>query len=220
MVFSNVRFRQRRLVFVFLCASFCSYTTPATAQVQRLSPAVIRIVVLEGDGSLNSVRARAAQDLVVRVEDEMNRPIPGASVKFELPAEGPGARFPGGRMVATVSTDTQGRARALGMQPNHVQGEFLIRVTASYQDGIAAATITQTNVIAVGSPSRGGVSKWLLVGIAGGASVGFALVQARGRSSTPSTPVQPGTGAAPPGTTAPPGIITITPGTAVVTGPR
>jgi hypothetical protein len=151
-------FAHRRALFLFIGAVFlCISNTPrgySQAQAVPVPPPAVNIVVVTGEGAMNSIRRPTPQDLAVRVEDEQGRPVAGASVTFHLPDTGPSATFGSDRTVEIVTTDEQGVARITGLRPNNVQGEFRIRVTASYQGKSASALITETNVMALGSSSE------------------------------------------------------------------
>src|SRR5579872_2386587 len=72
----------------------------------------LHIVVLEGDGAINNVRAPRAKEPVVRVEDANNHGVSGAVVTFLLPADGPGASFGNGGTSLTLTTDDRGEVIA------------------------------------------------------------------------------------------------------------
>jgi hypothetical protein len=142
------------------------------------------ILVLEGEGAVNSIRQGTAQELLVQVTDQDNRPLAGASVTFILPASGPSATFVDGSRMVTLITDDKGQARVVAMRPNSLTGKFEIRVTASYQGQMARAVITQTNALeAPAAPAqpaakkRGGSGKVIAILVA---AVGGGVVAAMG----------------------------------------
>src|SRR4051794_34631391 len=49
-----------------------------------------------GDGAINSIRQRTAREPIDQVQDRNRRPVAGAVVMFQLPADGPGGAFPNG----------------------------------------------------------------------------------------------------------------------------
>ena len=55
--------------------------------------AQVRIRVVECDGAINSIRFHRAHDPAVQVLDIAGQPVPGATVTFLLPANGPSAIF-------------------------------------------------------------------------------------------------------------------------------
>jgi hypothetical protein len=212
------RFAGRPALLLLLCAfAFCLLKAPlAQAQAQTPPAPGLNIVVLTGEGAMNSIRDPKPQDLTVRVEDEDKQPVVGASVTFQLPGSGPSAIFPDYRRVEMVTTNLQGEARVLGLRPNSVQGEFQIKVSASYQGKTATTVITQTNVMALG-PAEGGFShKRLLIILGAAAGAGVAIAVAKGGSGGSGG----GAGVTIPSTPAQPGSISITPGTPVVSGPH
>src|SRR3954470_11846651 len=91
----------------------------------------LHVVVLEGEGAINNVRAPRAKEPVVRVEDANNKGVPGAAVTFLLPGRGAGATFGDGGSSLTLITDDRGEAVARGLRANRLPGSFQIRVTAS-----------------------------------------------------------------------------------------
>src|SRR5258708_4510763 len=124
MTFEKLRAIQRTLLALLIPALLVSEfaTAPLRAQVESIPS--LRIVVLSGDAAMNSIRRPAPQELVVRVENESQRPLPGVSVTFQAPAQGPSARFRDDSAIAMVTTDLKGEARATLARPNEVQGEF------------------------------------------------------------------------------------------------
>ena len=60
---------------------------PTFAQDQA-GPAKLNIVIVEGEGAINSVRQRVAREPVVQVEDENHKPVAGAAITFLLPNQG------------------------------------------------------------------------------------------------------------------------------------
>jgi hypothetical protein len=180
------------LVFQLLCGSGMAQDPPAPTQ--------LNIVIVEGEGALNSVRQRVAREPVVQVEDENHKPIAGVAITFLLPNQGAGAAFANGAKSLTVLTDDKGQAIARGLKPNNINGQYQIRVNASYRGKTASTTITQTNAITAAAVA-GGISAKLLVilAIAGGAAAAGAVAATRGGggNNTPAAPsptvITPGT---------------------------
>jgi len=185
----------------------------AKAWAQAL-PLELNIVVLEGEGTTNQTRQRAAKDPAVRVEDENHKPIAGAVVVFTLPTEGPTGEFGKGQKTLTVTTDAEGRAAAVGLRVNPIPGKLPIHVSVSYRGLSARTNITQYDEgPPVAAKSGGGghgkvIAVLLVLGGAAGAGAAFGL---KGKSTT-------STSAPPPGPTVTP--IGITPGTGSITGPH
>ncbi len=153
----------------------------------------LRIVVLEGEGSINNVRELTMRSPVVRVVDAAGKPVAGAAVSFTTPAMGASAIFVDGGNQASVTTDDKGVARIQGMRPNNVVGNFEIRVTASANGNKATARISQTNAAPVVKAS-GGSNKGVLIGVllavAGGVGAAVALSGggSKGSPGNPGTP--------------------------------
>lgn len=126
----------------------------------------LRIIVLDGDGTMSNIRQRIAREVIVRVEDSDDRPVAAARVEFERPD---------GKSVVT-QTNENGLAVATLMPPHH-HGVFAIAITAS-APGLGTATIQVESGgrrpgAAAGSAGSGGAG---LSGASIGAIVGGALV--------------------------------------------
>lgn len=169
------------------------------------APPIINIVIVEGEGAINNVKQRVNRDPIVQVEDDNHRPIAGAAVVFFLPDQGASGTFVNGSRTLTVMTDAQGRAVAMGIRPNNVNGPMQIRVTASFSGATASAVINQTNVNGSGGGGgssgaatttstglSGGAKLAIILLIVGGAAAGGIIAATHGggggSSSTPVTP--------------------------------
>ena len=157
------------------------------ALAQQATGDPLRIVVMEGEGSINNVREMTMRSPVVRVVDAAGKPVAGATVSFTTPSMGASAIFVDGGNQASVTTDEKGVARVQGMRPNNVVGTFEIRVTASSGGNRATARIAQTNA-APAVKTSGGSNKGVLIGVllavAGGVGAAVAL-SGGGSSSSP-----------------------------------
>jgi hypothetical protein len=127
----------------------------------------LHLVILEGDGAINNIRAPRGKEPVVRVEGAGSRAVAGAVVTFLLPASGGGA----GAAFA------DGEAVARGLHANRIAGSFQIRVSASEGGRTATATISQTNV---DPGTRASSHRIALLAILGGAAAGGAALAFRG----------------------------------------
>jgi hypothetical protein len=166
----------------------------------------MNVAVVEGEATMSNIRERKAMNVVVIVRDGNRRPISGASVKFTLPADGPGASFANNAKTLTVTSDADGYALARGVRPNAIPGPYRIEVEAQHNNETATASVTQFNM-QVESRS-GGSGKWIaLVAILGAAAAGGTVAATR----------KNGNGAAP---AAPPAPIGIAPGSGSVGPPR
>jgi hypothetical protein len=192
-----------RLLAVGLSCLLILQTLAVPATAQEAGAGQLNLVIVEGEGATNNIRQRTAREPIVQVEDENHKPVAGAAVVFLLPDQGASGTFANGSHMLTVTTDAQGRAVAHGFHPNGVQGQFNMRVSASFQGKTATATISQTNAAAAAAGAAGaGISVKLIVilAIAGAAAAGAAIAATRGGgSSTPAptgatTTITPGTG--------------------------
>ena len=185
------------LVFQLVCAPVYAQDQPALAK--------LNIVILEGEGAINSVRQRVAREPVVQVEDENRKPIAGAAVTFLLPNQGAGAAFANGAKSLTVLTDDKGQAIARGLRPNNVNGNYQIRVNASFKGQTASTSINQSTAISSAAVAGGISAKVLIIlAVAGAAVAGGAIAATRGGGNT--TPVTSPT--------------VLTPGTPTIGAPR
>ncbi len=154
-----------------------------TAAAQTAEKIAIRVV--QGDNAINSIRMRRGHDPEVQVLSESGEPVGRAAVSFLLPATGASGRFANGELSVTTLTDERGIADGRGLAPNRVEGQFRIRVTASWRGSNAIATIAQTNAE---PPLKSSRSKWLIVVLlAGGAAAGAAAALHGGKTSAPSS---------------------------------
>ena len=146
----------------------------------------LRIIVLEGEGAVNHIPTRAATAPVVEIRDQNDQPLEGALVVFQLPASGPGGTFAGGERLHKSITDARGQAGTRGLLINDQAGRFAIKATATFQDLVNTAMISQTNSLKAQSVTASrGRSKWLWVLIAAGAGAGGAVYYTQSRSSRP-----------------------------------
>lgn len=199
---------------IYRCLSVllsCLLTTQLWAEPfqEGPPPGKLNIVILEGDGAINNVRQRVAREPIVQVEDENHKPIGGAVVTFTLPNQGAGASFADGAKTLTVTTDSKGQAIARGMRPNNVNGQYQVRVNASYQGQTASTSLTQTNALtaAAAGAAAGGISAKLITilvvaGAAAAAGGAYAATRNGGNNTPQPTPT------------------TISAGTPTVGGPR
>jgi hypothetical protein len=183
-----------------VAVSACAQEQPPQQQ------SAISIRVVQGDNAINSIRMRRGHDPVVQVLTDTGEPLGHATVSFLLPPTGASATFGERGLSTTVETDEHGMAVGRGLLPNRVEGQFRIRVTASWQGDAASASIQQTNAepVRASSSSR---TKWIILAVvAAGAAGGAAAAMGGGKNS--STPAS--NGAATGGTSA--SAVTITPG--------
>jgi len=171
-------------------------------QVQTVTaPAILRIRVLEGEGSIHTAGTRSNQPIIVLLSDEAGRPVEGASVSVRLPDEAPTGVFANGMRTEIALTRADGRVAIRGIQWARAAGPVQLRITAN--KGEARAGILSTQYItepaggrsapagerppaSIEQPPR---SKWiLLAALIGGAAAGGIAAAARGGRATPSAP--------------------------------
>ena len=103
----------------------------------------LRIVVLEGEDSVNIIGQGTAVPTVVEVRDRNDLPVSGASVLFLL-GEGGTATLNAGLSQVAVTTNALGQA-AVTVNPL-ASGAVQLQVSAAFQGQTATAAIVQTNV--------------------------------------------------------------------------
>src|SRR5436309_12845066 len=124
-----------------MCLVLIAVAVRPAAGLQQTG-AALKIVVIEGEDSVNLIDKKTAVKPTVEVRDKNDLPVAGASVRFAI--NGRGAAFQGGSRSVTVTTDSLGRATVNGITPTS-KGAVQIQVQASYQGQSAQATISQTN---------------------------------------------------------------------------
>ena len=103
----------------------------------------LRIVVLEGEDSVNVLGQGTAVPTVVEVRDRNDLPVFGASVVFLL-GEGGTATLNAGLSQVALTTNALGQA-AVTVNPL-ASGAVQLQVSAAFQGQTATAAIVQTNV--------------------------------------------------------------------------
>jgi hypothetical protein len=172
-------------------------------------PAILRIRVIEGEGSIHTAGTRSNQAIVVVLTDETGRPVEGASVSLRLPDEGPTGQFASGMRTEIAVTGPDGRVAIRGIQWGRAAGPVQVRITASKGEARAGILSTQyvteptggqprrTAEPAAGkAPARPPVrleqpsrSKWILVAaLIGGAAAGGVAAASRGGKTAPGAP--------------------------------
>src|SRR4051812_12917634 len=104
----------------------------STAQAQAL-PKELKIIVLQGEGAVNNIQQHTVVEPIVRIEDENQTPIAGASVVFTLPTEGATGEFRNHSKTLMATTDAQGQTLAKLLKVYEVPGKLPIHVTVSYK---------------------------------------------------------------------------------------
>ena len=195
--------RNVRAVALIVCALLAAGPA-ATAAAQDPG---LRIVVLEGEDSVNIIEQGTAVPTLVEVRDRNDLPVAGASVLFLL-GEGGTATLNAGLQQVALTTNALGQA-AVTVNPL-ASGAVQLSVNATFQGQTAAAAIVQTNFAtaaeaaasgasaagggagtgaAAGGGAAGGLGTGAVVGIAGaaaGAAVGVGVATG---GDDPSPPV-------------------------------
>ena len=173
--------------------------TQSSPQAPASPPVVesLKVLILEGDGAINSIERHTATIPVVEIRDDNDKPVEGAEVIFRLPVTGPGGAFPDNKSSKVSKTTVQGQAAATGFTPNDKSGRFEIQVTASIGNRIGKGTVSQINATGVKlepvKKQKGllfGIG-WKKVAIIGGiatAGIVIALIATRGGSSSSGNP--------------------------------
>ena len=173
-------FRVRRwfaviLFFVLLAQSMWA----AQSEVREL-----RVEIVQGNGARNIIGRMPTGPVGIRVLDQDNRPVPGASVVFSVPDDGAGGSFPTDSQFFMTVTDQNGRAFAR-FQPNEIEGEYNIRVLARASLITEIADIRQTNVAAVVRSPKSSAKMITILAIAAaaaGAGIGLSSRGGNGNS--------------------------------------
>ena len=211
--------RNVRAVALIVCALLAAGPA-ASASAQD---AGLRIVVLEGEDSVNIIEQGTAVPTLVEVRDRNDLPVAGASVLFLL-GEGGTATLNAGLQQVALTTNALGQA-AVTVNPL-ASGAVQLSVNATFQGQTAAAAIVQTNFAtaaeaaavgvgatggagggagagaggAAGGAAGGGLGTGAVVGIAGavaGAAVGVGVATGGDDPSPPPPPPPPPAASAP-----------------------
>ena len=113
----------------------------------------LRIVVLEGEDSVNIIAQGTAVPTLVEVRDRNDLPVAGASVVFLL-AQGGTATLNAGLSQVAVTTNALGQA-AVTVNPI-TSGAVQLQVSAAFQGQTATAAIVQTNFATVAEAAAAG----------------------------------------------------------------
>src|ERR1035437_614827 len=187
------------MAFLLNCFGPCASGQTRMPESSQAIAAKLNIVIVEGEGAINNIKARTARAPIVQVEDENHRPVAGATVAFSLPARGAGGSFLHGGKIFSVLSDQNGRAMTAVIKPNHALGVFKINVSASLHGQLATATVTQTNAIATagaGSAAAGGATGSSTGGAGAGGTAGTSTATGTGVGATGGATAGGTTGAA------------------------
>jgi len=143
----------------------------------------LKITVLEGQGSVNSIKKSQSCRIVVEVRDETDRIVPTARVQFSTPATGPSGEV-GGAHTFLAWTDTEGRAHVDDLVPNAVPGSFPVTVEARFAGRVGSATFNEENsasltqvarTYTVNKPNHKVRNILIVAGIVGAAALAIGL---------------------------------------------
>ncbi|MCX7604733.1 MAG: hypothetical protein N2036_11720 [Bryobacteraceae bacterium] len=151
--------------------------------------------IQEGAGAVVPGGALSSRRFTVVVKDEMGQPVPGATVHFRLPSEGPTGTFSSGLRSESTLTDSRGMATVYGIQWGSQPGKLEISVLASNGDrkGTAAipvevsrhAVVTREDRSNPGFKAPSSGRKWLLLALVGaGAAAGVGMAGKGGGKAT------------------------------------
>ena len=70
----------------------------------------MHIAVTSGEGAVHTAGTQVMTPVAVELTDSLGRPVEGARVSFQIPAEGPGGVFASGLPTYLAVTDSSGRA--------------------------------------------------------------------------------------------------------------
>jgi hypothetical protein len=179
-------FSGARCVSVNLLCLLVLQSLSPEVQAQVASTTKLKIMILEGEGSINNIKMGTAREPVVQLQDENDRPVAGALVVFTLPDRGASGVFADGTKSLMVQTDTKGQAMARGLKPNKTPGQFKIRVDASHQGETTSSSVTQSNIL--GTTAVISTKMITLLAIVGGAVAAGVVAASQGGSETTNAP--------------------------------
>lgn len=151
----------------------------------------LRVEVTEGAGAVVPAQTLSSRRFAVIVKDAAGKPVPGATVHFRLPAEGPGGVFASGLRTETTVTGARGEAVVYGIRWGAQAGRLELLVTAAEGGRRGEVRIpvevSATTVLARedrGNPSfkaPSGSKKWVVwLAVGAGAAAGLAAASGRG----------------------------------------
>jgi hypothetical protein len=165
-----------------------------------LGQEALRVEVTDGAGAVVPAQALSSRRFAVAVKDAGGRPVPGATVHFRLPAEGPSGVFASGLRTESTVTGAQGEAVVYGIrwgaQPGRL--EILVTATEGGRRGEARIPVEVSATARMAREDRGnpsfrapsGSKRWVLwVAVGAGAAAGLAA--AGGRGGNPQTYAPP-----------------------------
>ena len=135
----------------------CSVGIAVAGEAQGQQEADLRIVVLEGEDSVNIVEQGTAVPTLVEVRDRNDLPVSGASVLFALSGgDAAAATLNAGLSQVAATTNALGQA-AVTVNPI-ARGLVQLQVSTAFQGQTAVATIVQTNFATVAEAAVAGAT--------------------------------------------------------------
>ena len=129
--------------------------SPVPVRAESRQAEELRIVVLEGEDSVNIIEQGTAVPTLVEVRDRNDLPVAGASVVFLL-GEGGTATLNAGLSQVAATTNALGQA-AVTVNPI-ASGAVQLQVSAAFQGQTATAAIVQTNFATVAEAAAAGAA--------------------------------------------------------------
>jgi len=153
----------------------------------------LKLTATEGEGAFNNIRQKEAHNPAIEIRDEQDRVVAGANVTFLLPYDGASGTFADGKREFTTTTDANGKAASAGLRPNHVEGRYNIKVSASFGGREGTLVISQSNTLAGGiTPAQKSHAKtYVILGVIGAAGAGIGLGLGHGGGKNSSAPPPP-----------------------------
>ena len=177
----------KKTLIVWILSGALFTNLSASENVQ--TPHGLRIEVLSGDRSVNSVTSSAnAVPPAVRVRTASGAPAAGVKVLFELVGNPKLGRFAGQQSIET-ETNGRGEAVAPGYQATSA-GSFIVRATAQQGAERVSTEIHQRNHTRPYSIDREHHSSkaiWIALGVGAAGAATAILVKSRGSSSPSAT---------------------------------
>jgi hypothetical protein len=151
----------RGLPLVFSCwlALYLGLIVPIEAQ-QRLAHVYANVTQIQAP-----IGRPLMKPIVIYVEDQDGRRIPGAVVILTMPASGASATFLGGQTSLMLTTGPNGTVTLAGFTPNNIPGNYEIAIKASYQ-GLGAANAIKVENVRIGLGPGSRASKWIVAATA------------------------------------------------------
>jgi len=157
----------------------------------------LKIAILEGQGSVNSIKRGEGSSIVVEVRDEADRIVPTARVQFSTPGTGPSGEV-AGRHTFLAWTDTEGRAHVDDLVPNTEPGSFPVTVEARFAGRTGTATFHEENsatanevtrTYTLNKPNHKLRNTLIIAGAVGAAAlaIGLSLALTGGKSAAAAT---------------------------------